>query len=155
MHEIVLPSHTNELGTTFGGTIMAWVDICGAITAKTHSHGSVVTASIDRLDFLEPAKIGNTVRLVGRVTYVGRTSMEVRVIIDALDHVTGKSFRTGVAYITFVAIDEHRQPRQVPQLILSTPNDVRRNEEAAERRRYRLQTRAEKAAKAKRAVEEL
>lgn len=149
MHELVLPTHTNALGTAFGGTIMSWVDICGAICAQRHTSGNVVTASIDQLDFLAPVRLGDTVRLTARVSYVGRTSLEVRVLVDVLNNREHDEQRAGIAYITFVALNESNNRRVVPPLDLTDPNDLRRFQAGKERREHRLAVRAKKMAQAK------
>jgi|SRR5690554_987073 len=149
MHELVLPTHTNALGTAFGGTIMSWVDICGAICAQRHTSGIVVTASIDQLDFLAPVRLGDIVRLTARVSYVGRTSLEVRVIVDVLNNAYTHEQRAGIAYVSFVAVDDNNARRPVPKLDLSDPRDQRRFDAGKERREHRLAVRDRKAAIAK------
>lgn len=146
MHELVLPSHTNALDTAFGGTIMSWVDVCGAICAQRHTRGIVVTASIDQLDFLAPVRRGDTVRLTARVTYVGTTSLEVRVIVDVLNNFEGTEERAGVAYLTYVAVNDDRAPRAVPELILDNERDIQRFNAGKARREHRLALRKKKAA---------
>lgn len=145
MHELVLPSHTNALDTAFGGTIMSWIDVCGAICAQRHTRGIVVTASIDQLDFLAPVRRGDTVRLTARVTYVGRTSLEVRVIVDVLNNFESTEERAGVAYVTYVAVDDARKPRAVPELLLQNDKDRERFEAGQARREHRLNMRKQKA----------
>lgn len=146
MHELVLPSHTNALDTAFGGTIMSWVDICGAICAQRHTSGIVVTASIDQLDFLAPVRRGDTVRLTARVTYVGRTSLEVRVIVDVLNNFQATEERAGVAFVTYVGVDDDRNARPVPPLQLNNEKDKERFEAGKARREHRLAMRSQKAA---------
>lgn len=146
MHELVLPTHTNALGTAFGGTIMSWVDICGAICAQRHTSGIVVTASIDQLDFLAPVRLGDIVRLTARVSYVGHTSLEVRVFVDVLNNAYTHEQRAGIAYVTFVAVNDDNTRRGVPPLDLTDAHDQRRFEAGKERREHRLAVRAKKAA---------
>ena len=138
MTEMVLPQHTNALGSVFGGVIMSWIDICGAITAQRHARLPVVTASIDYLQFVKPVMIGWTVNLKASVNYVGKTSMEVGVRIDAENPRTGETFHTASAYLSFVALDEKRNPLQVDALILETEDERRRNGDAKKRREARL-----------------
>ncbi len=138
MTEMVLPQHTNALGSVFGGVIMSWIDICGAITAQRHSRLPVVTASIDYLQFVKPVMIGWTVNLKASVNYVGKTSMEVGVRIDAENPRTGETFHTASAYLSFVALDENRNPLPVDSLILETEDERRRNGDAKKRREARL-----------------
>ena len=138
MTEMVLPQHTNALGSIFGGVIMSWIDICGAITAQRHARLPVVTASIDYLQFVKPVMIGWTVNLKASVNYVGKTSMEVGVRIDAENPRTGETFHTASAYLSFVALDEKRTPLPVEGLILETEDERRRNGDAKRRREARL-----------------
>lgn len=147
MHELVLPSHTNALDTAFGGTIMSWVDICGAISAQRYTRSIVVTASIDQLDFLAPVRSGDTVRLTARVTYTGNTSLEVRVIVDVLNNFEGTEARAGVAYLTYVAVDDQRKPRKIPPLSLDNEQDRARYEAGKARREHRLAMRKKTASR--------
>ena len=138
MTQLVLPSHTNALDTIFGGVVMSWIDICGAISAQRHSQKDVVTASIDRLNFVAPIKIGWVVNLRGRVNFVSRTSMEVGVRVEAENPKTGEIFHTATAYLTFVAIGSDGKPSLVPPLELKTDEDRRRSSDAQKRRAGRL-----------------
>ena len=138
MTQLVLPSHTNSIGSVFGGTVMSWIDIAAAICAQRHSNKEVVTASIDRLDFIAPVYKGWVVNLRASVNYTSRTSMEIGVRVDAENPRTGETFHTASAYMTFVALGTMGKPTEVPQLILETDTDRRRNEEARVRREYRL-----------------
>lgn len=139
MTQLVLPSHTNSLDTIFGGVIMSWIDICGAIAAQRHSNKEVVTASLDELNFVAPVRKGWVVNLKASVNFVSRTSMEVGIRVDAENPKTGEVFHTATAYATFVAIGGNGRPSEVPPLILSSEVDRRRNEEARKRREHRLQ----------------
>lgn len=141
MTEMVLPQHTNALGSVFGGVIMSWIDICGAITAQRHARLPVVTASIDYLQFVQPVLIGWTVNLKASVNYVGNTSMEVGVRVDAENPRTGETFHTASAYLSFVALDPNKKPIAVAPLILETEVENRRNANAKKRREARLQLR--------------
>src|SRR6476620_4127385 len=110
MTEIVLPSDTNALGTIFGGKVMSWIDIAGAIAAGRHARHVVVTASIDALHFLAPVKLGHVVHIKARVNFASRTSMEVGVRVDSENPISGETTHTSTAYATFVAIDDHGRP---------------------------------------------
>lgn len=138
MAEIVLPSHANALGTIFGGRIMSWIDIAGAIAAGRHARRVVVTASIDALHFIAPVKVGHVVHIRASVNYAGTTSMEVGVRVDAEDPITGQMMQTATAYVTFVALDEKGKPTSVPPLLAETPEEKRRFEEAKKRRESRM-----------------
>lgn len=139
MTQIVMPMHTNGVaGVMFGGVMMQWIDVCAGVAAMRHATGAVLTASIDRLDFLTPVHVGEIVVLQAQVNYVARTSMEVGCRVETEDMRTGKRRNTTKAYLTFVAIDDHGKPRQIPPLELVTEQDHRRHTEAERRRRERL-----------------
>jgi acyl-CoA hydrolase len=137
--QIVMPAHTNGVaGVLFGGVVMQWIDICGGVAAMRHAGGPVVTASIDRLDFLSPIRVGDIVILQAQVNFVHLTSMEVGCRVETEDPRTRLRRNTTKAYLTFVAVDDEGRPRRVPPLVLATPEDERRHHEAQERRRLRL-----------------
>lgn len=142
MTELVLPSHTNALDSVFGGVIMSWVDIAAAISAQRHSRRPVVTASIDGLQFVAPVYKGWVVNLRAAVNYVGRTSMEVGVRVDAENPTTGQTFHTASAYLTFVALDGSGAPMPVPQVKPESAEEKRRFDAAKIRRQHRLEIRA-------------
>ena len=110
MHELVLPNDTNVLGNVHGGRVMCLMDICAAMSAYKHARQPVVTASVDRLDFLAPAKKGDILILKSSVNYAHKTSMEIGVRIDAESPFTGEVRHTATAYLTFVAIDDNNKP---------------------------------------------
>lgn len=141
MTEIVLPSHTNALGTVFGGVIMSWIDIAGAIAAQRHCRKTVVTASIDDLAFISSVKQGWFVIVRARVNFTSKTSMEVGVRVDAENPKTGELFHTSSAYLTFVALDDNGKPTPVPTLKLDSDQKKRRFSEAIKRRDLRLRRR--------------
>jgi acyl-CoA hydrolase len=147
MTEIVLPGHTNQLGTIFGGQLMAWIDIAGSIAAARHAHGVCVTASIDALHFVAPVRLGHHVSIVACVNYSGRTSMEVGARLESEEPSTGARSHVATAYMTFVAIDERRQPRPIPKLVPETADEKRRFRAAELRRASRLALKADLARK--------
>lgn len=138
MTQLVLPSDTNALDTIFGGVVMSWIDIAGAIAAQRHSNRDVVTASVDDLYFLAPVKRGWVVNLKASVNYVSKTSMEIGVRVEAENPKTGELFHTASAYATFVAIGSNGKPAPVPELTPETDEDRRRMEAAKVRRELRL-----------------
>jgi acyl-CoA hydrolase len=138
MTEVVLPNDANLLGNVLGGRVMHLIDIAGAIAGHRHSNSHVVTASVDYLDFRSPIRVGELIILKSSVNRVFRTSMEVGVKVFSENVLTGERKHTSSAYLTFVAVDEDRQPRKIPPLILKTAEDRRRFREAGERRRIRL-----------------
>ncbi len=144
MTQLVLPSHTNSYGSIFGGTIMSWIDIAAAIAAQRHSGKEVVTASIDRLDFVAPVYKGWVVNLKASVNFASKTSMEVGVRVDAENPRTGEMFHTASAYLTFVALGSNGKPIGIPSLLVETDEDRRRFEAAQKRREIRLQNKVRK-----------
>ena len=138
MTEIVLPSDTNALGSIFGGKIMSWIDIAGAIAAARHARRVVVTASIDALHFLAPVKLGHVVHLRAMVNFSSRTSMEIGVRVDSENPLTGEWTHTATAYTTFVALDDHGRPTPVPPVLPETSDEKRRFEAAKKRRESRV-----------------
>jgi len=142
--EHVLPGYTNTLGTVFGGKVMEWIDIAGAVCALRHARRPVVTASIDRVDFHAPARVGHLMILGAHVNFTGRTSMEIEVRVTAEDPQTGDQFLTTEAFLTFVAIDQNGKPVEVPPLLLETEDEKKRFEEGKQRKHLRTQLRKEK-----------
>ena len=141
MTELVLPQHSNVLGTAFGGTVLAWMDVCGAITAQRHSGRVSVTASMDDVNFVSPIRVGDVVILAGRVNAAFRTSVEVEVQVQVEDRVTGQRRRCVDAFMTFVAVVEDGKPCEQPPLALENADDERHHREANDRRRARLEKR--------------
>src|ERR1700722_8455317 len=138
MTEVVLPQDANPLGNILGGRVMHLMDIAAAIAAHRHSNSYVVTASVDYVDFRNPIRVGELIILKSSVNRVFNTSLEVGVKIFSENTLTGERKHTTSAYVTFVAIDENRQPHAVPPLILQSKDDKRRFRQAGERRRIRL-----------------
>jgi acyl-CoA hydrolase len=139
MTELVLPQHTNALGTIFGGTVMSWIDIAAAISAGKHSRTSVVTASIDALHFIAPIKLGHVVEIRASVNSTGKSSMEVGVRVDSENPLTGEKFHNVSAYLTFVALGSDGKPRVVPKVVPETEVEIRRFQAAQRRRESRVQ----------------
>ena len=139
MTQIVMPMHTNGVaGVMFGRIMMQWIDVCAGVAAMRHAAGAVLTASIDRLDFLSPVHVGETVVLQAQVNSVARTSMEVGCRVETEHMRTGERRYVTKAYLTFVAIDERGKPRPLPRLTLETDEDRRRHADAERRRADRL-----------------
>lgn len=134
MTEYVLPQHANALGSVFGGQIMAWIDLAAAICAQRHSGHMAVTAFVDDMKFQKPVRVGEVVRLDARITATFRTSMEIEVVVEGEDAMTGRRWPCVDARVTFVAIDAAGQPIPIPPLRLDT-DDVRASQSAGEARR--------------------
>jgi acyl-CoA hydrolase len=139
--QMMLPQHSNNLGLVFGGVILGMMDMASAVSAIRHARTTCVTASVDRVDFREPIHLGDLVIMKCSVNYVGRTSMEVGVRVEAEDLQTGNRRHTNSCYLTFVAIDRNGRPVEVPKLIPETEVEVRRYEAAKARRQRRLEER--------------
>ena len=139
MTQIVMPMHTNGVaGVMFGGIMMQWIDVCAGVAAMRHASGAVLTASIDRLDFLSPVRVGEIVVLQAQVNYAGKTSMEVGCRVETEDMHTRTRRYVTKAYLTFVAVDAMGKPRPIQPLELVTDQDHRRHAEAQRRRAERL-----------------
>ena len=141
MIEIVFPNDANPLGNIFGGRVMQLIDIIGSVSAMRHCRNTVVTASMDKLDFLSPAYVGEILILRASVNYVARTSMEVGVKVTAENPLTGEHRHTGSAYLTYVATDKAGKPVPVPPITPETEEERRRFHEAEQRRATRLRGR--------------
>jgi len=139
MTQIVMPMHTNGVaGVMFGGIMMQWIDVCAGVAAMRHAGGAVLTASIDRLDFLSPVHVGEIVVLQAQVNYVARTSMEVGCRVETEDMEQRSRRYVTKAYLTFVALDSTGRPRPLLPLEVTTDDDHRRHAEAEARRKARL-----------------
>jgi acyl-CoA hydrolase len=128
----------NLSGNVHGGVILRNIDNTAGIVATRHASANVVTASIDSVDFYSPVYVGDLLRVQASVNYTGSTSMEVGVRIEAEDFRTGKARHTASAYLSFVALDPTGKPTPIPQIILETDDEKRRNREARNRRESRL-----------------
>ena len=130
---MLMYEHMNGYRRLFGGKLMEWIDVVAGVVARRHSGCNVTTASIDRLEFIAPAYIGDTIVLEGIITYVGRTSMEVRVD-TYVEKLSGAKERINRAYLVMVALDSEDRPTQVPGLELIT-DDEKEEFEAGKRRK--------------------
>jgi acyl-CoA hydrolase len=144
----MMPQHSNNLDHVFGGVILAMMDTASAVSAIRHARSNCVTVSVDRVDFREPIHLGELVIMKCSVNFVGRTSMEVGVRVEAENLQTGIRRHTNSCYLTFVAIDRNGRPIEVPGLITETEEEKRRFEAAQARRRRRLEERNSEGAKA-------
>ena len=126
MHELILPNDTNLLGNVLGGRVMHLMDMCAAMSAYKHARTAVVTASVDRLDFLAPAKMGEIMILKSSVNYTGLSSMEVGVKIESENPKTGDIYHTSSAYLTFVSLNENGKPQRVEDLKPENDIEMRR-----------------------------
>lgn len=139
--QMMQPHDANPAGNVHGGQIMKMIDDAAVVVAIRHARARAVTASIDRLDFHAPVYVGNLLHLRASVNYVGRTSMEVGVRVEAEDLRTGELRHTASAYLIIVAMDDDGRPRAVPPLILESDEDRRRNRAAQRRSEERRKAR--------------
>ncbi len=137
MTVVMLPSDANPKGNVFGGVILKHIDLIAGVVAKRHSRTNIVTASIDRVNFLKPVFIGNALILYARINYVHRSSMEIEVTVEAEDLETGVRAVTGTAFVTCVALDENGRPTPVPELLLESEEDKRKFSEGEARMEQR------------------
>lgn len=141
--QIVMPGDTNGYGRLFGGRLVEWIDIVAAVVARRHSGLEVTTVSIDNLHFKAAAYTNQTVVLIGRVTYVGRTSVEVRVDTYA-ETLLGERSKINRAYVVMVALDKYEKPAAVPSLILETDRQKADWAAGEKRREFNKHRRLEK-----------
>lgn len=139
MSELVLPNDTNLLGNLLGGRLLHWIDIAGAMAASRHSGKVVATVAMDSVDFRHPIKKGEMVILKSKLTWVGRTSMEVTVKVYTENFKDGSTVMTNQAYLTFVALDDAGKPVSVPRLVPESEGEKRDFYEAEKRRNKRLE----------------
>ena len=148
--QILSQSTLNGYKRLFGGKLMEWIDIVAAVTARRHSGRNVTTAAVDSLEFTSAAYANDTIVLIGTVTYVGTTSMEVcvKTYVEAL---SGERRLINNAYVIMVALDENERPAQVPGLICETEEERRewrmgklRNEARKQRRNQQVQAAQER-----------
>lgn len=117
---LVMHKHINGYGRLFGGQLMAWIDELAGIVSKRHSESEITTACIDQLNFKQPVMLNDTLVMIGRITYVGKSSMEVR-IDSYVESLNGMRRLINRAYVVMVAIDEKTgKTKQVPGLIIET-----------------------------------
>ena len=132
------PVDANPAGNIHGGTIMRLVDEAAGVAAVRFCRGRVITASMDRMDFLVPIYVTDVVSFRASVNASWRTSMEIGVRVEAQNPRTGEVRHTNSAYLTYVALDEHGRPTAVPAAQAENPVQERRMREAQQRRASRL-----------------
>ena len=133
MAQEMTPQDANPTGNVHGGHIMKLADSAAGVVSIRHSGRNCVTATVDRFEFFAPVYVGNLVSLYASLNYVGRTSMEVGVRVEAEDLRTGKRTHTNTSYFVMVALDDDGKPVEVPGLVLETEEDRRRNAEGLQR----------------------
>jgi uncharacterized protein (TIGR00369 family) len=138
MTMLMQPEHSNSLGNVHGGVILKLCDEAGGIVASRHARRPAVTVTVDTVHFLRPVLVGHLVLVHGCITWVGRTSAEVELLVETENLITGERVQTNRAYFVYVALDEHRRPTPVPGLLLATEDERRRFEEGKQRHARRL-----------------
>src|SRR5436305_4720564 len=135
--EAIFPADSNALGTLFGGRLMQFIDLVGAMAAARHARTYTVTASMDHLDFVAPVKVGELLILKASVNRAFRTSMEVGVRVMVEDVREQRLRHVSSAYLTFVAVDREGNRLVVPGVLPQTEHQKRRFEDAGRRREMR------------------
>lgn len=132
-HHLLHPEHLNAVGTLYGGKLMEWVDEVATVTAKKHAGGNVTTACVDHFSFIKPAAMPDRVVVSGVVTYVGNSSMEVRVdaFTEGFDNTRELISR---AYLTMIGLGEDGRPTRLPRLIPVTDEEKAEWERAEKRK---------------------
>lgn len=143
MSELVVPDMANFLGNVFGGAILSLIDKVAYVTASRFAGTVCVTASFDRVDFLSPIEVGELVTLIGRVDYVGKTSIQTRIEVFAENIQKGTRRKTNSSIVTMVAIDENGHPTPAPKLLCETVEEKIRFLEGKLRRELRTVRRVE------------
>lgn len=139
---MLMPRHLNGAGRLFGGQLLQWIDETAGIVARRYTGGDVITACIDNLQFKAGAYVNDIVVIIGRVTYVGNTSIEVRVD-TYVENKDGTRHPINRAYVVMVAMDQNDKPTMAPRLLLETEAEHAEWEAALKRKEYRKQRRLE------------
>lgn len=137
----MMPADANPMGNVYGGSIIKYIDEVAGVCAHRHCHSKAVTASIERMDFIEPVLIGDLLLIKAALIYTGRTSMIVGVKVEAENLLTAKRVKTGTCYLTFVAVDDRGRPTPVPPVAPTDDEERRwqeRGKELYEQRKRRL-----------------
>ncbi len=136
--ELVLPNDTNTLGNLMGGKLLHWMDIISAIAAQRATRRTVVTVSVDFVEFKESIPLGSVVILEAKVTRCFNSSLEIRIDVMFENLQTGVRKESNTAYYTFVAVDQSGRPIPVHPVIPETDGEKALYESALQRRELRL-----------------
>jgi acyl-CoA hydrolase len=139
--QLMGPADANLLGNVHGGVLMKLCDEAGGMAATKHARRPAVTVVVDSMAFHSPVQVGNLVTVSADITWVGRSSMETRVVVTAEEVMSGEVTHTNTAYFVYVALDEKGKPTPVPKLICETEEEQERFTRAEERQNYRLEQR--------------
>lgn len=133
--ETLLPKDTNSYGNIFGGVIMSIMDKTAGVVCWRYARKRVVTACAQRISFHAPINVGEVVYSRATIIYVGRTSMEVEVEVEAENVIDGTTRRAASGYFTMVAVDENWHPSPVPQWQPVTEAEIEKWREVEHRRK--------------------
>lgn len=130
----VMPQDANPHGNIFGGALLAWMDTASGLVAQRHAENLLVaTASVERVDFLYPARVGEQLRIIAQMNYVGTKSMEIGVHVYTVDPVTGDEKLVAQGPFTYVSLDANSRTLPIPPLEAVTDEDRQRMEAARQR----------------------
>ncbi len=138
MNELVLPNDTNTFGDLMGGKLMYWMDIAAYLSAAKHCNSAAMTASVDNISFKTPIKLGNVICIEAIVTRAFNTSMEIHLKVWNQNMISQTRALSNEAFFTFVALDENKHPKKVPQIIAETEEQIKYYDGALRRRQLRL-----------------
>jgi acyl-CoA hydrolase len=138
MNELVLPNDTNTFGDLMGGKLMYWMDIAAYLAAAKHCKSAAMTASVDNISFKTPIKLGNVICIEAIVTRAFNTSMEIHLKVWNQNMITQTRVLSNEAFFTFVALDENKRPKKVPEIIAETEEQIKYYDGALRRRQMRL-----------------
>lgn len=138
LSQFMLPEHSNSQGRVHGGVILKLCDECGGIVAARHARRPVVTVTVDSVTFHRPIELGSLLLIHGRLNYVGTSSLEVELRVEAENLLTGEIVHTNSAFFVYVALDENRRPTPVPALEPETDDERRRFEQGRARQAMRV-----------------
>jgi len=144
LSRVMQPLDANVQGNVHGGVVLRLMDEAGGVAAARHCRARAVTAAIDSFSFHSPVVVGNLVTVKASLNWVGRSSMEVGVRVEAEDLRTGRVTHTSSGYLVYVCLDDGGRPREVPCLLPEGDEDRRRMAEAEARQRARLKARKAK-----------
>jgi uncharacterized protein (TIGR00369 family) len=136
--QLMLPNDANPAGDVHGGVIMKLVDTAAGLAAMRHAHSRCVTVAMDYMTFEAPVHVGDLVHLTATLTWTGRTSMEIEVVVEAENILAGTRLRTSKAHLVYVALDDDAHPKPVPPLTPTTDEERARWDAAVRRRTARL-----------------
>ena len=138
MNELVLPNDTNTHGDLMGGKLMYWMDIAAYLSAAKHCNSAAMTASVDNISFKTPIKLGNVICIEAIVSRSFNTSMEIHLKVWNQNMITQSRELSNEAFFTFVALDENKKPKKVPEIIPETEEQIKLFDGALRRRQLRL-----------------